>query len=402
MKAFQSTKIAALIPTALAVLLSTFAQVMDAGERQAENAFRSFSLRFNQGQYGAARSDVERALAFSPENAYYAAGEGLLSFRTSQRQFDPADFLKLRLTLSEEEFKGIADAAQHYRRTLALNPLEDNNYHNLGWLYALQQQREQSLRCFRQAVALDGSVAMYHLSLGLLYEQGGEDEAAYRAYERAVRLSPAVLDSPFFRDLSARAPEAAERIIRDSISHLEEQARQTPSPIVKGKLGLLYLRANRPDEASAALKEAVTQLPGLSRPWHNLGAVSERRGDEAAMTDYYRRAAFLDAGDSVAWAKLGEVYDRQDNKREAIRFYTRSVGSWVNRTSEHARRAARIYHTQAVIFDDVVPNGFLSYCSPALDVAGICRRLSKLYEEMGDGHLSSYYKDLSLKLSPGR
>jgi hypothetical protein len=104
----------------------------------------------------------------------------------------------------------------------------------------------------------------------------------------------------------------------------------------------------------------------------------------------------------VAWAKLGEVSDRRDNKREAIRFYTLSVGSWVNRTSEHARRASRIYHTQAVIFDDVLPNGFLSYCSPALDVAAICLRLSKLYEEVGDGHLSSYYQDLSVRLSPSR
>jgi tetratricopeptide (TPR) repeat protein len=255
MKTFQSTKVAALIPTALAVLLSTLAQVMYGDERQAEDAFRSFSLRFNQNQYGAARTDVERAIALSPENAYSAAGKGLLIFRMSQRQFDPAGFLKMRLTLSEEESKSIADAAQQYRRALALNPLDDNNYHNLGWLYALQQQREQSLSCFQQAAALDGSVAIYHLSLGLVYEQGGEDEAAYRVYERAVRLSPAVLDSPFFRDLSVRAPEAADRIIRNSISHFEERARRTPDPIVQGKLGLLYLRANRPDEAAAALPE---------------------------------------------------------------------------------------------------------------------------------------------------
>jgi tetratricopeptide (TPR) repeat protein len=400
MRAPSSERIAALVPTALALCLWACASVEHARERRAESDFQVFTSRLAQQQYPDAQGGIERAAALSPRNAYYLAGRGLLLARLSRRKFDAAAFLERRLTLGEGEQQELEAAARHYRQALALNPLDDGHHHNLGWLYALRQQRDEALRSFRQAVSIDGSVALYRISLGLLREQGGEHEEARREYGRAALLSPDILDSQFFRDFTRRSPEDAGRIISECISHLEGQLRESPSPILKGKLGKFYLHANSLGEAAAVLREALAELPNLPRPWRNLAAVYERQGDEAAMRACYRKAAFLDAGDALSWSKLGRLHDRLHDKQRATAAYASAVNGWMNMASEHARRASRIYRARAVVNDDVVPHGLLAYCGPALDVSEICLRLAELYAEAGDTTQAAYYEALRARLAP--
>ena len=395
-----SKKIAGLAPTACAALLYAISYPAYARGQQAERAFTSFGLRFNQGDYSAAQKEIERAVSLSPEDAYYLASRGLLSERLGQRRFDPAAFLEQRLPLSEEQLKGLEVAARFYQQSLELNPLDDGSHHNLAWLHSLLGHKEQSLRGFQRAIAIDGSVALYHISLGLLYEQQGERARAHSEYALAVRLSPGVLDSQFFRDLRHRSPGVAEGVVRESISHLEEQLGRGRSPILKGKLGKIYLHNNMLDKASALLREAVTDLPTLPRPWHNLGDVYGKQGDEAAMLECYRRATFLDGNDALAWSKLGDFHNRHNHPSEAIRSYARAVRGWMNLRSEHAGRVSRIYRAGFAISDDVVPDGFLTYCSPSPDVSKICLELARLYDEVGQAGPSNYYRDLSLKLAP--
>jgi len=319
----------------------------------------------------------------------------------SQGKFDSAAFLEKRLAFSPTEADQISAAIEAYQKSLKLNPLDDSHYHNLGWLYTFLQKKVQALNCFQKAISLDPSIALYHVSLGLLYEQADDKEGAYREYEIAVHLSPAISESHFFLDLKERSPEAAERVISESISHLEDELIRRPSPILKGKLGKLYLYMNMLDRAAVLLMQASSELPSLSRPWYNLGNIYEQQGDEASMRKCYQRAAFLDGSDPLPWLKLGNFYERHNNKNEAIRSYARVVSNRLNLASEHANRVFRIYRARSIVQDDVMPNGFLSYCSSAVDLSEICLKLAKLYDETGDTRLSSYYKDLSFTLSEG-
>jgi tetratricopeptide (TPR) repeat protein len=395
-----SKRIVALLPTALALALYAYAYAESAREQRAEGAFQSFSRRLEQKQLPAAGRDIERAVGLAPENAYYLAGRGLLLARMIRGRFDAAAFLENRLAFDQEDLRRIEAAARYYEKSLALNPLDDSHQHNLGWLYSFLQKREQARRCFQKAVSIDGSVAFYHVSLGLSYEQGGDRELAYGEYALAVRLSPATLDSRFFQDLRERSPEAAERVIAENISRLEDELRRSPGPVVRGKLGKLYLRVNSPDAAADMLRQAAAELPSLSRPWHNLGNVYEARGDDAAAKECYEKAVFLDAGDFLSWRKLGEYHDRHGDVGQALRGYTRAVDSWMRMRSEHAGRVLYIYQSRFMVADDVVPNGYLAYCSPQLDVPEICRRLVTLFEEAGDMGMSSYYENLGKSLTP--
>jgi tetratricopeptide (TPR) repeat protein len=117
------------------------------------------------------------------------------------------------------------------------------------------------------------------------------------------------------------------------------------------------------------------------------------------MRECYRRAAVLNASDAQSWSRLGYLYDRSNNKQDAINSYEQAVTAWMNIMSEHAGRASRIYRARFVVPDDIVPNGFLAYCNPALNVSEICRRLAQLYKEMGDSRRSAHYEELSAALN---
>jgi tetratricopeptide (TPR) repeat protein len=392
-----SKKITPLLPTALALFLFTFAGAKYAEDQKAARSFQLFGVRLTLKQYSKAQRDLQYAAAISPKNAYYQSSQGLLLARMSAGKFDSTMFLEKRLKFDEDQQKQIAAAALYYQNSLKLNPLDGNCYHNLGWLYSFLERWGDALHCFQRAVAIDGTITLYHVSLGLAYEQAGENEFAYREYGLAICLSPATLDSQFYLDFESRSRAAAERVVSECISRLENQLRSNATPIIKGKLGKLYLHENLVDRAAVILKQAVDELPNLSRTWYNLGSVYEILSDERAMTACYQKAAFLDESDYLSWLKLGEFYEHHDNHRDAIRSYERAVNRWSNKRSENAERVPRIYPGQFVITDDVVPNGFLSYCYPHIEVAEIYRRLANLYGEIGDVNMSNYYNDLKYK-----
>lgn len=393
-------KLAIRLTVAFALLSYALVHAKLANERRAADAFRTFTSQLNQKGRPPERQSIEQAVSSSPGNAYYLACQGLFLVRAGAGRFDAASFLSKSYAVSEGEAERLREAARYYERALALNPLDDGNYHNLGWLYAYLGEKEQALLNFRKAVSLDNSIALYHISLGLLHEQGGENEDAYREYELAVRLSPAVLDSHFFRDLRERSPATADRVVAGCISHLEEQLGRDRGTNLKAKLGKLYLHVNLLDKAAALLKEVVSEQPNLSRPWHNLGLIYEMQGDEWAMRNAFQKAVFLDGEDAVAWFRLADMQDRRHNSQAALNSYLRALKGWVNTRSEHAARAARTYRTQSFVLDDVVPNGFLSYCKPYLDLTDLCQRIARLYEESGDSRAAKYYSGLGTELAP--
>ena len=401
MTTLYSKKNLALIPTALSLIFYAFAYISGIEEQQAQRAFQLFKLSLHLKQYAKAQGDIDRAISLSPKNAYYVASQGLLLMRMSRRKFDLRSFGNT-INFSQEELEQIRSAVQSYQKALQLNPLDDSYYHNLGWLYWFLQQRDQALNCFQKAISIDGSTALYHVSLALFYEHQGKKDDAHREYVHAVRLSPSILDSQFFRDLRERSQGEGDRIVSESISHLEDQLRRSPDPIVKGKLGKLYLQMNLLDKASVVLKEALIELPSLSRSWSNLGTIYEIQGDEPATRECYRRATFLSESDAGIWLTLGNFDIRHHDNDDAIRSYTRALTSGLNIASQHAGRVAHIYHTQIIIPDDILPNGFLSYCNPSFDISGVCLILAKLYDQTGDIKMSNYYEGLSNRLADDR
>jgi tetratricopeptide (TPR) repeat protein len=362
--------------------------------KPAEQHFQTFLSRLGLAQFPEAHKEIEEAVRLSPNNAYYISGQGVLHERMMQTRFEPESFILSRLTFGDEDTKRAEAAISCYEKAIEMNPNDGVFRHNLGWLYCFLNRREKALDCFNEAIKIDSANSLYRVSLGLFYEQSGRPELAGDQYRVAVRLSPAILDSHFFSDFERRSPSAAAQVVADTISHLEASSRQSANPVLKARLGKMYLYSKRP-EAMETLRQVTTELTSLARPWLYLGRLYEDQSNDDEARRCYEKAVFLDASDFLSPLELGRLHDRYGRKPEAIRYYQSAIYNWLSKASASSRRASRIYLTAHVIHDDVVPGGLLSYVEPSFDLARACLRLSALCREAGNIELANYYESLS-------
>jgi tetratricopeptide (TPR) repeat protein len=366
--------------------------------KEAEAHFELFTNQFKDGKYTEAQINIDKAITLSPKRALYLAHQALLHERMLKYEFGVADFLSGKLDLDDEDKRHIITAVSSYQQALNLNPNDDCYYHNLGWLYHLLRDEQKALDCFRRAVAIDPSNALYHISLGLFSEYSGRASEAYNEYAQAIRISPSILDSQFFRDLQTRSPTEADGIVTRNISYLESALSEKDDPILKGRLGKHYLHKQLIDKALKLLKQSSAELPSLSRVWFNLGYAYEQQGNETEMRRCYEKASLLDGSDFLPQLRLGELhYNQVSSRRMALIYYKRAVDNRVNLMSDHARRASRVYKNQSTVPDDVVPGGLLSYCTPDADMLSACVRLSALYLSIEEKELSDHYENLCKK-----
>jgi tetratricopeptide (TPR) repeat protein len=382
----------------VAIVGIIYAMRAGAGRETADDYFHAFVQQMGSSEYKAAQENIDAALKLWPNNAYYRSGQGLADERLMESP-GTSRFLHPDQPLTPDNQQLINPAVGAYEKALAENPNDDCFHHNLGWLYWFLGQKDRSRDSFKKAIAINGGIALYHVSLGIFYEQISDLQNARVEYCAALRISPSLMDSPFFLDFQRRLPAQAESVTSETIAYLEGQLETTSDPIIEGQLGKLYVARNR-SRAHELLIRATTDLPSLSRSWSNLGKVYgiEGRQEEAELC--FRKAAFLDASDYVPLQALAEFYEQAARPTEAIDCYRRAIDNWDQLMSVHAYRSARIYNSKFVVRDDIIPRGLLAYTEPAFDRGATCARLSTLYRQVGDWAKAADFEQQSKRPGP--
>jgi O-antigen ligase len=361
----------------VALLFLACALVGFEGRRSSEaRALMSESVeRMNNRDAAGAEAGVARALSLSAGNANVTAHYALLHYMKGAGDLQPATFLRGSHVPDASKTKHLRMAVSSYLAASRLNPRDSLYYHNLGWLNWLLGDELQARDFFRRAVTLDGGIAPYRVSLGLLLEHTGDDDGARREYTAALAASPSLLDSRFFLDLRARSPRTAAAVVEEAIIILERRQANSPSTLLKAKLAGLYIQADRRERAAVLLAEALRELPALSHSWFNLGRLS---GDRQTMETAFRRAAFLDRSYAAPVLALGAERAAGGQTAEALRFYTEAVARTRLLSSEHAARVGRLYRASPTVRNDVIPTTLLPYCKSPSGLTDVYEELSEL------------------------
>jgi tetratricopeptide (TPR) repeat protein len=256
----------------------------------------------------------------------------------------------------------IREAINYYITAVSLN--EDPVFlHNLGWMYYITG-KDSSLQCFKRAIRIEPNIALYHISLGLVYEKRGQLAAAIEEYQIAIRLSPDIADSDFFKSLEDRSPATAQLVLTKAREYLEEFYKKNPDPKVAARLAKIYLNSNNIPQALALFKDVTSQLPSLNRPHLYLGDIYAQQGDTSGMLKCYYQSARIDYFDYLPDLRLSSYYYKIRNFTEATHFFTSAREKWARIVSENAIRATRSYYLNKFIYNDVVPQSLLNYIKP--------------------------------------
>ncbi len=180
-------------------------------------------------------------------------------------------------------------------------PKNSDALHLLGIICALHEKRDEALRLFRKAVALDRTNPQIHANLGKALCETGSFLEAIQSFERTLALG--MQSAEIFADL-----------------------------------GNCLLKLGHIDEALARYEQALSLKPGLAVAWSNCGVLLDRRKQSDEALACHDRAVSLTPQEASVWCNRGTTLQTLQRHRDALDDYERAitlkpdyVEAWMNR-----------------------------------------------------------------------
>ena len=252
------------------------------------NAWNYLGWTYNAlGQYEKAEAALRKAIAVDPREpkAYNNLGQAL----ASQKKYD--------------------DAIPQYQKQIELNPKDQWAHANLGRVYILTKQYEKAIAELQRAASISPDDASIPFNLGRAYAKLNNSELATKALEKSVQLQPV----PF--RWNAVAYEMA--VDKLDLTQAEKYAQSAIAATVL-EMRDISLEHLGKDDASKSTR--------IASYWDTWGWIQFSKGD-VAEAEKYVKCAWLIHPLSVDSDHLGQVYEKQGRKAEAMRMYQMALAA---------------------------------------------------------------------------
>jgi tetratricopeptide (TPR) repeat protein len=239
--------------------------------------------------------------------------------------------LHLRLAETDLQLYRFPEAAQEYRRVLAIDPGNPQGLLGLGQSLLQQGDARASLPYLTAAAASPLTRKAATSALAQVHEHLGDNQATAKAAREAAELPTDPMWNDPYRtqalDLLA-GPQArcfyASTLLdkgqtRKAVAIAEDIVRQRPnSDQAFVILAEAYKRLGRPVDAERAVREALRLKPDAYWPTYFLGGLRYEQNDFKEAADLFRCALRLKPGDVAAYDNLGLCQLRLGDKAGAI------------------------------------------------------------------------------------
>ncbi|MCC6303301.1 MAG: tetratricopeptide repeat protein, partial [Gammaproteobacteria bacterium] len=228
-----------------------------------------------------------------------------------------------------------AEAADHFRAALAIDPGHAEAHRKLGNAYVAQGRLDEGADCYRQAVALDPGLVAAHYNLGLTHFRQGKADAAVASYLAALRLKPDFVEAHTNLGVtygSLGQGDEALRYLRQALSL------QPENPLIHNNLGLVLHRLGTRGEAISAYRRALALKPDLAEAHFNLGNALAEEGAREEAAAAYRQAVALRSEYAEAWFNLGGVRLDQGRLDEADEYFRETLAINPDYAAAHNNR----------------------------------------------------------------
>ena len=183
-------------------------------------------------------------------------------------------------------------------------------HYELANLFRDSQRRDDALREYRAALALDPRHAAAHTNLGVVLQESGQIDVAVAHYRDALRAEPDFVPAHFNLANALRAWGQ----IGNAVRHYREAVRLEPDLAeAHNNLGEIVAAQGDMDLAIGHFREAVRLGPGSATALANLGAALGATGRLDEAVAYFRQALQIDPGNAAARENLELALKREDS-----------------------------------------------------------------------------------------
>ena len=235
----------------------------------------------NLRQFAKAEATLRRAITINPDDplAYNNLGQAL----TFQKKYE--------------------EAIPQYLAQIKINPKEPNARVNLGRVYVLTKQYQAAIDILEQAAAVSPDDANIPVYQGRAYARLNEPEKAIQALNKSVQMQPTPYrwnEVAYEMAVDKLDLPQGEKYARLAIDEVAQQMRD---------ISLEYIH-----------KEHVYRTQQISTYWDTLGWLRFQAGDLHEAERYVQSALMLGPS-SIISDHLGQIYEKQGRKEDAIRMY---------------------------------------------------------------------------------
>jgi tetratricopeptide (TPR) repeat protein len=331
--------------------------------KSADRAAVAAVTALQEGDTDGTMAAANKAVSIRPVPAYLGL-RALIRAHDSMPAWDPQH--PFQTILDPAARSRLQDAVRDLDMALAGNPDDDLFWNNRAWIrLELGAAPDDVMRGIRSAVAIDGGSACYRVGLGLLLEQQGRTGEASDQYAAALAASPDSCDSEFASNLKSRSALLWETALSKAIGILQVRDPNDLDVSTRARLARLYLEQGQTARAGMMLDTITKAMPQFPRAWANRGRIYLDSGDLAQAELCLKKAAFLDGSDPTVPTLLARIAKANGDQETADYLQERALMIAGQQASPHAKRLNRMYKTNAIVPDDVLPPGLLAYCTPA-------------------------------------
>jgi protein O-GlcNAc transferase len=216
----------------------------------------------------------------------------------------------------------LAEAEQHYRRILALDPNQIDCLHNLGLIAHHFGQHESAITLMGKAIALNDRVPDFHNNIGVAQCALGRQDQAVIHFRKALGLNPSFAEA--HNNLGNALKDRGQ--LDEAVKHFQRALALKPGfAQAHNSLGNALKDQGKLDAAVAHCQQALGLMPNYAEARNNLGNALQDQGklDEAAAQ--YERALALRPNFAEAHNNLGTVLQKQGQLHEAAAQHRRAL-----------------------------------------------------------------------------
>ena len=196
-------------------------------------------------------------------------------------------------------------------------------YHcSLGGVYQAWGNAGEAIACYKKAIGLDPNYfeAMYNLANAFQIQNRFQE--AISSYQTALKLNPQVVEAYYNLGRAYHQTQNFQEALAAYQKALEIQPAYADA---FNSMGNIYQKLGRPEMAMQCYQRVLEISPNSAEAFYNTGNLHQKMGDFKRAVLNYQKSLAINAGQADTYSNLGHAYLKMERHEDAVRAMQKAI-----------------------------------------------------------------------------